>query len=51
MSATDRAKELKLKERFAELGSPPTRDEVKGTLGNALAKGRPGRKRKAEKMT
>ena len=49
MSAKDTARILK--ERFAELGSPPTRDEVKGTLGNALAKGRPGRKRKAEKMT
>ena len=39
-----------LKEKFGALGSPPARDEVKGNLGDALAKGRPGRKRKAEKM-
>ena len=51
MNAADRAKELKLKERFGGLGTPPARDEIKGTLGDALAKGRPGRKRKAEKMT
>src|SRR5271157_2759061 len=31
-------------------GSPPTREDVKGYLGEALAKLRPGRKRKAEKM-
>ena len=48
MSAEDTA--LILKERFGALGSPPARDEVKGYLGGAFAKGRPGRKRKAEKM-
>jgi len=48
MSAADRAK--KLKEKFGGLGAPPARDEIKGTLGDALARGRPGRKRKAEKM-
>ena len=48
MSAADRAK--KLKEKFGGLGAPPAPDEIKGTLGDALARGRPGRKRKAEKM-
>ena len=48
MSAADRAK--KLKEKFGGLGAPPARDEIKGTLGGALFRGRPGRKRKAEKM-
>ena len=50
MRATDRAKELKLKEKFSGLGAPPARDEIKGNLADALAKARPGRKRKAEKM-
>ena len=48
MSAADRAK--KLKEKFGGLGAPPAPDEIKGTLGDALARGRPGRKRKAENM-
>ena len=48
MSAADRAKELQ--EKFGKLGSPPARDEIKGALADALARGRPGRKRKAEKM-
>jgi len=48
MSAADRAK--KLKEKFSGLGAPPAPDEIKGTLGGALIRGRPGRKRKAEKM-
>jgi predicted DNA-binding protein len=48
MSAADRAKQLK--EKFGGLGTPPARDEIKGALGDALARGRPGRKRKAEKM-
>jgi hypothetical protein len=48
VSAEDAAQ--RLKERF-RLGSPPARDEIKGTLGDGLARGRPGRKRKAEKMT
>ena len=48
MSAADRAK--KLKEKFVGLGTPPARDEIKGALSDALARGRPGRKRKAEKM-
>jgi hypothetical protein len=48
MSAADRAKQLK--EKFVVLGSPPSRDEIKGALSDALARGRPGRKRKAEKM-
>jgi predicted DNA-binding protein len=47
VSAEDAAQILK--ERF-RLGSPPMRDEVKGTLSDDLAKRRPGRKRKAEKM-
>ncbi len=45
MSAADRAK--KLKEKLSALGAPPTLDEIKGNLG---VRGRPGRKRKAEKM-
>jgi hypothetical protein len=49
MSAADRAKELQ--EKFGRLGTPPARDEIKGALSGALLKGRPGRKRKAEKMT
>jgi hypothetical protein len=49
MSAANRAKELK--EKFGGLGTPPARDEIKGALSGALLKGRPGRKRKAEKMT
>ena len=48
MSAADRAKELQ--EKFGKLGAPPARDEIKGALADALARGRPGRKRKAEKM-
>ena len=48
MSAADRVKELK--EKFIRLGAPPARDEIKGALGGAFARGRPGRKRKAEKM-
>jgi len=48
MSAADRAKQLK--EKFVGLGTPPARDEIKGALSDALARGRPGRKRKAEKM-
>ena len=48
MRAADRAKELK--EKFVGLGAPPARDEIKGALSGALARGRPGRKRKAEKM-
>ena len=48
MSAADRAK--KLKEKFGGLGAPPAPDAIKGTLGDALIRGRPGRKRKAEKM-
>jgi hypothetical protein len=48
MSAANRAKELKAK--FGGLGAPPARDEIKGPLSDALARGRPGRKRKAEKM-
>jgi len=48
MSAADRAKQLK--EKFVDLGAPPARDEIKGALSGALARGRPGRKRKAEKM-
>jgi hypothetical protein len=47
MSAKDAARTVL--ERF-RLGSPPTREDVKGRLGDALAKVRPGRKRKAEKM-
>jgi predicted DNA-binding protein len=47
MSAKNAAQ--KLREKFG-FGSPPTRGEVKGNLGEALAKARPGRKRKAEKM-
>ena len=47
MSAEDAAR--KLQEKFGH-GSPPTREDVKGYLGEALAKVRPGRKRKAEKM-
>ena len=39
-----------VKERFAKFGAPRARDEIKGKLGDALIKGRPGRKRKAEKM-
>jgi predicted DNA-binding protein len=50
MRAANRAKEMKLKEMFSGLGAPPGRDEVKGTLSDALLKARPGRKRKAEKM-
>ena len=46
MSAADRAK--KLKEKLTALGAPPALDEIKGNLG---VRGRPGRKRKAEKMT
>jgi hypothetical protein len=49
MSAKDAARIVK--ERFGRLDSPPARDEVKGYLGDVLSKGRPGRKRKAEKMT
>ena len=45
MSAADRAKQLK--EKFGGLGAPPARDEIKGALIGALARGRPGRKRKA----
>ena len=45
MSASDAAKLLKDK-----FGAPPGRTETKGNLGGALAKARPGRKRKAEKM-
>jgi hypothetical protein len=48
MSAADRAKQLK--EKFVGLGAPPARDEIKGALSGARARGRPGRKRKAEKM-
>jgi len=48
MSAADRAKQLK--EKFAGLGAPPARDEIKGALSGAFARARPGRKRKAEKM-
>jgi hypothetical protein len=48
MSAADRAKELQ--EKFGKLGVPPARDDIKGALGGAFARGRPGRKRKAEKM-
>ncbi len=47
MSAKDTARIVLEKFR---LGSPPAREEVKGNLGEALAKARPGRKRKAEKM-
>jgi len=47
MSAEEAAR--KLQEKFGH-GSPPTREDVKGYLGEALAKVRPGRKRKAEKM-
>jgi predicted DNA-binding protein len=47
MSGKDAAQ--RLKDKFAH-GSPPGRGETKGVLGDALAKGRPGRKRKAEKM-
>ena len=50
MTAADRVKKLKLKERFSELGAPPALDEIKGNLSGALIRGRPGRKRKAEKM-
>ena len=50
MTAADRVKKLKLKEKFSELGAPPAPDEIKGALGDALIRGRPGRKRKAEKM-
>ena len=48
MSAADRAK--KLKEKLTALGAPPALDEIKGNLGDAFIRGRPGRKRKAEKM-
>ena len=47
MSAEDAAR--KLQEKFRH-GSPPTREETKGNLDQALVKTRPGRKRKAEKM-
>ena len=47
MTAKDAARTVLEKFRF---GSPPTREDVKGTLGDALAKTKPGRKRKAEKM-
>jgi predicted DNA-binding protein len=47
MSAKDKARIVLDKFR---LSSPPTREDVKGYLGEALAKTRPGRKRKAEKM-
>ena len=50
MTAADRVKKLKLKEKFSGLGAPPAPDEIKGTLSDALIRGRPGRKRKAEKM-
>ena len=50
MTAADRVKKLKLKEKFSELGAPPAPDEIKGALGDAFIRGRPGRKRKAEKM-
>ena len=48
MTAIDRAKELQKK--FGRLGAPPARDEIKGNLSDPLVRGRPGRKRKAEKM-
>jgi predicted DNA-binding protein len=51
MTAADRAKKLKLKEKSSGLGAPPALDEIKGNLGGALMRGRPGRKRKAEEMT
>jgi len=47
MSARDAAQKLKLKELF---GAPPSREDVKNNLGNVSTKGRPGRKRNAEKM-
>ena len=47
MSAEEAARKLQAK--FGH-GSPPPREDVKGNLGEALAKQRPGRKRKAEKM-
>jgi len=47
MTAKDAARTVLEKFR---LGCPPTREDVKGRLGDTLAKGRPGRKRKAEKM-
>jgi hypothetical protein len=50
MTAADRVKKLKLKEKFSGLGAPPAPDEIKGALSDALFRGRPGRKRKAEKM-
>ena len=50
MTAADRAKKLKLKEKFSELGAPRAPDEIKGNLSGVLIRGRPGRKRKAEKM-
>ncbi len=48
MTAADRAKQLKLQATFGGLGTPPGRDETKGNLSDL--KGRPGRKRRAEKM-
>ena len=48
MSADEAARKVQAK--FGH-GSPPTREDVKGYLGEALARVRPGRKRKAEKMT
>ena len=48
MSAADRVKELK--EKFIRLGAPPAPDEIRGAVNGALTRGRPGRKRKAEKM-
>ena len=50
MSAADRAKELRLQEKFGRLGAPPSRDDIKGNLTEGLLRVRPGRKRKAEKM-
>ena len=47
MSAKNAAQMLREKFGF---GSPPTREETKGNIGEAPAKAPPGRKRKAEKM-
>jgi hypothetical protein len=48
MTAADHVKKLKLREKFSGLGAPPAPDEIKGALSDALFRGRPGRKRKAQ---
>ncbi len=40
----------RLQEKLGALSAPPPREESKGNLSDPLSKGRPGRKRKAEKM-